>query len=640
MILKEGGNVFKDSDGKGTTQRIAQTDIPITVDWLEQLTGLDLHGETDPKTGYPVRWLGSTGKKPSSGDLDLQVNIQEISPDQLIAELTQWCNSHKLKPQEYVKKGGDQVHFKTPIGGNPSKGYVQTDFMFMEDMAVGQFFITHPVNSKYTAVDRHIMLNSIAKASGYKIITRKGLVDRASNQTVSSDPDEIAKLMLNKRATRDDLYSVETMLQALQGDAKREEKLADARAAFAKNGIELDESRGESDVHFLAKLRDRIVNQGMTKLIEEVEGGKAKGVEHIEDLVFRRGSAGVRDALGVIDHLKDNTKTSTSVKWDGTPAIIFGRDTAGTFILTDVAGFSAKGYNGLFTSPRQIRSHLEKRDAEASAQGKSANRTANLAPLYEKLWPMLESAIPSNFKGFIQGDLLYTSTPPENKGAYVFKPNIVQYNIPAASSLGQQIGNSEVGIAIHTRIKEPGGIREPLGNVKLNSVPGLLLIEPIRPSENVQPSDSKQVKQLKQILSQHGKDIDMLFNPVELRQLQITDLPKLCVDYINSLIGNVNVSKFEVNQLIPGFAEWLKTKVTPRKYNNIVEYFQSPRSNLAGLSAAFSAFVLIHDIKTDLLRQLDLQHPGQEGWVVAIPGGTVKFVNRFDFTRATKQPKS
>ena len=386
MILKEGGNVFKDSDGKGTTQRIAQTDIPITVDWLEQLIGLDLHGETDPKTGYPVRWLGSTGKKPSSGDLDLQVNIQEISPDQLIAELTQWCNSHKLKPQEYVKKGGDQVHFKTPIGGNPSKGYVQTDFMFMEDMAVGQFFITHPVNSKYTAVDRHIMLNSIAKASGYKIITRKGLVDRASNQTVSSDPDEIAKLMLNKRATRDDLYSVETMLQALQGDAKREEKLADARAAFAKNGIELDESRGESDVHFLAKLRDRIVNQGMTKLIEEVEGGKAKGIEHIEDLVFRRGSAGVRDALGVIDHLKDNTKTSTSVKWDGTPAIIFGRDTAGTFILTDVAGFSAKGYNGLFTSPRQIRSHLEKRDAEASAQGKSANRTANLAPLYEKLW--------------------------------------------------------------------------------------------------------------------------------------------------------------------------------------------------------------------------------------------------------------
>jgi len=46
---------------------------------------------------------------------------------------------------------------------------------------------------------------------------------------------------------------------------------------------------------------------------------------------------------------------------------------------------------------------------------------------------------------------------------------------------------------------------------------------------------------------------------------------------------------------------------------------------------------LLHDIKTDLLHQLDLQHPGQEGWVIAIPGGTVKFVNRFDFSRANRQ---
>ena len=638
-MLLESGNVFKDKEKRSLTQRINQTDIPITVDWLEQLTGLDLRGNIDPKTGYPERWLGSTGKKPSSGDLDLQVSPTEISPDQLIAELTQWCNSHQLNPKEYVVKGADQIHFKTPIIGNPDKGYVQTDFMFMENMEIGRFFITHPVNSKYSAVDRHIMLNSIAKASGYKIITRKGLVDRATNQVVSADPDEIAKIMLNKRATRDDLYSVETMLQALQGDPKREGKLADAKANFAKSGIELDESRGESDMHFLARLRDRIVNQGMTKLIEDVEGGKAKGIEHIEDLVFRRGSAGIKDALSVIEHLKDNTKTSTSVKWDGTPAIIFGRDAVGTFILTDVAGATARGYNGMFTSPQQIRSHLQKRDAEAAAQGKSANRTANLAPIYEKIWPMLEAATPENFRRYIQGDLLYTSTPPEIKGAYVFKPNIVQYNIPAASPLGQQIGTSEVGIAIHTQFKEPGGPKEPLGNVKLNPVPGLLLIEPIRPSENVQPSDNKLVKQLKTLLNHHGKDIDTLFNPAELRQLQITDLPKLCVDYINSLIGNFNITNFDINQLVPGFAEWLKTKVTPRKYNNIVEYFQSPRSNIEGLSAAFSAFVLLHDIKTDLLRQLDLQHPGQEGWVIAIPGGTVKFVNRFDFTRATKQPK-
>ena len=646
MLLKEGGNVFKNKDGQALTQRINQTDIPVTVDWLEQLTNLDLKGENDVK-GYPERWLGSTGKKSSSGDLDLQVSPQEISPEQLMAELSQWCTSHNLKPQDYVKKGADQVHFKTPIAGNPKNGYVQTDFMFMDDLEIGQFFITSPVNSEYSAVDRHIMLNSIAKASGYKIITRKGLIDRATNQVVSRDPDEIARLILNKGVDRDALYSVETMAQALQGDPKREDKIKDAKEYFAKNGIAFNESRGESDINFLARLRDRIVNQGMRKLVEaeepQVQGGQAKGIEHIEDLVFRRGTAGIKDALAVIEHLKDNTKKSVSVKFDGMPALVFGRQPDGTFVLTDTAGFTAVGYNGLFTSPRQIKDLMAKRDAEAAAKGNAANRVANLFPIYNKLWPMLEAATPEKFKGYIQGDLLYSSTPPEVAGAYVFKPNTVEYAIPSASPLGQQIGASDVGIAIHTQYAEPGAPKQALGRVKLNPVPGLLLIEPIRPTANVQPSGSEttagspKVKQLKALVAKHGKDINTLFNPVELRALQITDLPKLCVDYINSLVKDETITEFSAGQLLPGFMNWLNTKVTPKKYKNIVEYLQSPDSNGDGISSAFSAFVLLHDIKTDLLHQLDQQHPGQEGWVVAIPGGTVKFVNRFGFSRANQR---
>jgi len=77
--LFEGGNVFKDKMGLPLTQRIEQGDIPGTVQWLETVTGLDLTSTEDPATGYPVKWLGSTGKKPSSGDLDLAVDTIEIS---------------------------------------------------------------------------------------------------------------------------------------------------------------------------------------------------------------------------------------------------------------------------------------------------------------------------------------------------------------------------------------------------------------------------------------------------------------------------------------------------------------------------------------------------------------------------------
>lgn len=627
-IIKEGGNVFKDMHGKLLTQRINQTDVKTTINWLEQMLDLDLQNNT----------LGSTGLKPTSGDLDVGVDVSQVTPDQLAAELTQWVLSHNGKPQDYIKKSGPNVHFKTPINGNPSQGFVQTDFMFMKNLGVGKFFLTAPSDSEYKGMDRNILINSIATALGYKLDQRRGIINRADDTVVETDPDKIAKLLLSPRAGKDDLYSVETIVQALAKDPKKDEKLAQAREHFKKNGVPFFETTDlYTEVDFLARLRDRIVNQGMVPLVEnQVQGGQAKGIEHIEDLVFRKGTLGIKEALAHISHLKDNTASSVTVKWDGKPAIVFGREPNGTFVLTDVAGFGAVGYQGLFTSPKQITQHLAKRDAEAKEQGKSANRLAQLDPIYQRIWPMLEAATPNDFKGYIQGDLLYTNTPPEVSGAFVFKPNTVEYNIPASSKLGQEIAGSEVGIAIHTYYQKQGAGKQPLGNVKLNTVPGLLLIEPISPKENVKPADSSLVKQLKNLVATSGKDIDTLFKPAELRQLQISDLPRLCVDYINSLVKDDTVADFNPATLLPGFGQWLQNKVSPRKYKNIVEYLQSPQSNTTGISAAFSAFVLLHNIKMDMLQQLDRQHPGQEGWVIATPGGITKFVNRFGFSRANK----
>jgi hypothetical protein len=260
-----------------------------------------------------------------------------------------------------------------------------------------------------------------------------------------------------------------------------------------------------------------------------------------------------------------------------------------------------------------------------------------LIGLYAKLFPLLRAATPENFKGYVQGDLLYTETPPEVAGAYVFQPNFVEYKIPANSKLGQRIGASEVGVAVHTKYSEPGGQAEPIKSVKLTPVTGLLLIEPsVKEISNVAPNTGL-TKQLKQILSSKGPAIDGLFNPADLRAAGITDLPQLCKRYINSRI-NTNYEN-----LLPGFGEWLQKNVTPRKFANIVEYLQSPRSNMDGITAAFTAFLGLHDLKTDVLTQLDRQQPGQEGWVVATPAGRAKLVNRFGFSagnRALNNPET
>ena len=619
MNLTEGGNIFKDANGQPETQRINQTDVKSTIAWLEQVTGLELQDNT----------LGSTGRKPTSGDLDLAVDATQLTKEQLVQMLTQWAQGHGFKPEEWVRKSGISVHFKTPINGRPDQGFVQTDFMFMKDVPFSKFILSAPADSQYRGVDRNVLINSIAKSMGYKLNQTAGLQDRATNEIISNDPDAIAQILLKKSATRDDLLSVESIVSALARDPKRDAKLADARDHFARNNLPWPEQIAENtelyteynEVNFLARLRDRIVNQGMQPIFESRQLTEAAArIEHLEDLVFEKGTRGIKEALAIIKAAAENTADTTTVKWDGKPAIIFGRKPTGEFVLTDKSGFLAKGYDGLATSTDQL----------ARIQNMRSGERGELIGIYARLWPMLEAATPTNFKGYVQGDLLYTEQPPEQAGAYVFKPNFVQYRIPASSTLGQAIGDSEVGIAIHTRYADPSAPAEAIKHIKFNPHPGLLLIEPTQKDiKNVAPN-RKLERELRSVVAQNGAAIDSLFNPAELRAAGITDLPQLCKRYINSRIMT------NYDNLLADFGPWLQKSVTPRKYNNIVEYLQSPRSNLDGISAAFTAFLLLHEIKTDMLEQLDRQQPGQEGWVIASDAGRAKLVNRFGFSAGNR----
>jgi hypothetical protein len=617
MNLLEGGNVFKDAQGKPVTRRIQQSEIPGTVQWLEKVTGLDLSQDRD-EDGVPVKWLGSTGKKSDSGDLDLAVDSNSITKAELKGVLDAWAKRNNQDPKEWTKLTGEAVHFKTPIKGDPALGYVQTDFMFMPNMEWGTFWLGGGTGSAYKGVYRNILMSSIAKALGLKA-SAKGIISRQTDGVITMDPDEAAGILLSPNfKNRQNLKTVENIYKALAMDPDRDAKLADFRDHIAREGVrEPEMGVAESDVNFLARLRDRIVNRGYVALVEAEQagvGGRAKGIEHLEDLVFRRGTQGIKDALAIVQHATEQPKTTTA-KWDGKPAVIFGRKPLnGEFVLTDGSGFEAKGYDGLATSPQMM----------ADIQSRRSGDRTELIQIYSTLFPVLEAALPSNFRGYVKGDLLYMQTPPEIAGNYVFEPNTIEYKIPAKSSLGQRIGNSNIGIAIHSMYADQGDARQPLSGVRFNEVPGLMLEKPATPSQL--QSETNAEKQLKQLIKTHGRDIDTLFNPAELRAHKITDLAKLCVDFINTKVGGPLNSA----TLLPEFGEWLQTKVTPQKFRNIVEYLNSPSSNTPAIAAAFSAFILLHDLKMYIKRQADTEHPGQEGWVMATPAGYAKLVSRFD----------
>jgi len=229
-ILNEGGNIFKDAGGDITTVAINRNDVIPTINWLERITKLPIRNNT----------IGSVGKKETSGDLDIAVDAESISKEELIDRLNKWVSTQQGQPKDWIRKSGISVHLKTPIAGNPGNGYVQTDFMFYKDIPFAKWMAHYDANTKFKNADKIILMNSIAKSHGLKLGVEDGLTVRASGKFLTKDPQEIAHYLLGPAATMTDLESVEKIMRALQTQPDREQRIADARDNFASRGLDLD----------------------------------------------------------------------------------------------------------------------------------------------------------------------------------------------------------------------------------------------------------------------------------------------------------------------------------------------------------------------------------------------------------------
>lgn len=616
-MLTEGGNVFKDPDGNPVTVRINQSDVKPTVAWLEQLTGLPLLDNM----------LGSTGQKATSGDLDLAVDKKTLSKDALEKQLSDWAVSHGEDPKNWVRKTGTSVHFKTPITGRPARGYVQTDFMFLDKPDFSKFILRQDPDSEYKGATRNVLINSIAKSMGYKLNQIAGIMNRATNELITDDPDKIAKMLLNRSATAADLGSVEKILAKLKNDPQRQAKLADFMDHMQRAGTPIKETVDTEDpnsVHWLARLRDRIVNHGMQVIVENELLEEGVRIEHPEDLLFRQGSRGIVSALEGMKRAADNPMDTTTIKWDGKPAIIFGRKPNGDFVLTDKGGFLKSGGTGLATSPNQM--------ADILSQRRGGGRE-ELAGLYARIWPMIEKSVPQNFRGYVQGDLLFHPGQPYSleDGHYVFTPNTVTYRVKADSDIGKKIGASKVGVVVHTRVAEPGADAEPIRSAALNDVNGLLILDPSLKEKRTVEINKKLYSDAQALYNKYSTQIDTLFDPQELRNRRISNLPDLMNQYINS-----RVRSGDYNNLVKDFGPWVQTKAAS-KAPRIIDWMNT---NKQGVAALFQAFLTISALKNDLVRQLDAgghdieasinDEPGHEGYV----GSDMKFVDRMRFSQA------
>jgi hypothetical protein len=227
--LNEGGNIFKTADGTPLTQRINRDDVPSTIKWIESATGIAFPTEN---------WLGTTGKKSSSGDLDLAVDETKTTKEDLIKVLLA-----KGVDAKDIKKSGDSVHVKAPIAGNPNNGFVQADLMFGDPAWQAFSMSGAPEESKLTGMSRHVILASIVSAlqPGLKWSYKHGLVDRVTNQTIEDGRSakklsDVTGIPVAKLNTADDI------LDAVSKRPDYDQLVAAARETLAKSNIQLPEA--------------------------------------------------------------------------------------------------------------------------------------------------------------------------------------------------------------------------------------------------------------------------------------------------------------------------------------------------------------------------------------------------------------
>ena len=352
-------------------------------------------------------------------------------------------------------------------------------------------------------------------------------------------------------------------------------------------------------------------------------------IDHAEDYVIFQGSKGAAHALESLKRLEQGGHSDTTIKWDGSPAIIFGRNDNGEFVFTDKSGFVKKGGVERATSGSDLAQFLLNRGGGKNRDNPDRIEFANNM---KQAFALYEKATPKNFKGYFKGDLLYYNTPDIQDNKYIFKPNIVTYKVDMNSELGKKIAQSESGIVIHRQIDEAGNE----GAIKIDPNTffegnDVLVVPPVTVTKAPQVADNE-IAEIKSEISKSGSAIDNLLDKNILAELKLADFQDILYLYVNQ------------TNMKTDFFNWLKTsKVSTAKQQRIIDHVGK---NKQGFTALFQIASSIQQVKNEIINQFDNHDadvqasigddPGGEGYVIAHPKGDIKLVNRSGFTAANR----
>lgn len=638
--LNEGGAM----PGVGA---IHHTEIEPTLRKLEKELGIPLLKNA----------LGSVGKKEFSGDIDIAVKLDKEQWDEFNQRLEAAPSIQDIKKSSVFMTVVDIVGYdpKKQAPGKERTGKVQIDFMPGDVEFMKNYY--HSPHSKemsqdgrhseYKGIHRNIMIASIAgvintKASeettsdgrplelerwmfsptdGFVRVIRRpvekkngvGHTKANKNEIIKGpfkDPKDWAKIL--KLDSVDDLYSFETLYAAVKKNYPAD--VANKIFKDFKDNPSIQKAGVPSEL-------GEAITEKAAKLVE----GDAR-IQHVEDFAIWHGSQGIAKSIETL-HSLEKSPENVTVKWDGSPAIIFGRNERGEFVLTDKSGFGAKGYDGKVTSPDE----MAKMFARRGDGNPDENRKAFIKSMVN-VWDVYEASVPENFSGYVHGDLLYYTTPQLKDGHYEFEPNTVMYKVKADSDIGKQIARSKAGVVLHAKI-ELDGSKSKVDVNELNA--GDLLIMPPVTLTQAPKVDAPNLDKIANFAKANASKIDALLEDSFLRSNKLASFKDVLYKYIN------NMSKArKLNNLAGNFDSWLQqVKMTDAMRNRVQNHINN---NTDGMTALFKVVTGLMKVKNDIITQLDNAdmdvqaftngQRGGEGYVVG--QGDSKLVNRSGFTAA------
>ena len=380
-------------------------------------------------------------------------------------------------------------------------------------------------------------------------------------------------------------------------------------------------------------------------------------LEHLEDDIINRGSAGGVNAINFLKSVRDmlagnsGAKINTTVKWDGAPAIICGVNPEnGKFFV---------GTKSVFNKTPKI---------NYTTADIRRNHTGAVA---QKLSVCLNHLSSLNIKQILQGDLLFTN---DKKMAAIrgekmitFTPNTITYAVQADSSIGKKIARAKMGIVFHTMYtgKDMKNLSASFGNVKGSGNSRVFV------ASAAYKDDTGSITFTKSELTKFDAQLRMAEGSLGRASKILDEMTKRATDplsvgfrlkaFFNHYIRNNKGSMAKVAVLQDMFRDYyenvLKTEIDQRKTEKAKQKYRDIlanglkfiNQNKSGLYMAIASHVTLGNAKNTLIQKMNqIQQIGHyiktgTGYRVTAPegyvavdrvAGAVKIVDRLEFSRA------